>query len=226
MITRPGRSNGGWFAKWSMDALEWMGERCLWLGLWNPQNAGTTPHCSYCWNATYGESDTSLGVCVHCLGTGYQGGIRQAVWLPCLFNKLEPQVDMQQKRGTLETVKTTVSLPSCVSPMRNDIVVRCNGWRITSTGVQPLEVQCWRLTSIPQPMMVKDGFQRLSMERIMGWTSDTVVDETCPASSLMFTGLSVSPQHAGGYPVLEPATSTSIVFPYERGQEIIGGLNS
>lgn len=225
MITRPGKTNGGWFAKWSMDALEWMGERCLWLGLWNPQNSGDTPHCSYCWNTAYGESDTSLGVCVHCLGTGYQGGIREAVWLPALFNKIEPQVDMQQKRGTLETVKTTVSLPSCVSPMRNDIVVRCNGWKITDTGVTPLAVQCWRLTSIPQPMMIKDGFQRLSMDRVMGWTSDTVVDETCPASSLMFTGLSVSPSHAGGYPVLEPATSTSIVFPYSRGESILEGLN-
>lgn len=225
MITRPGRRNGGWFASWTMDALEWMGERCLWLGLYNPQNAGQTPHCSYCWNPTYGESDTSLGVCTHCLGTGYEGGIREAVWLPALFNKIEPQVDMQQKRGTLETMKTTVSLPSCVAPMRNDVVVRCNGWRITDSGVVPLAVRSWRLTSIPQPMMVKDGFQRLSMDRIMGWTADTVVDESCPASQLMFTGLSVSPQHAGGYPVLEPASEESIVFSYEKGQEILGGLN-
>ena len=226
MITRPGRQNGGWFSSWTMDALEWMGERCLWLGLYNPQNASQQAHCSYCWNEAYGESDTSLGVCPHCLGTGYEGGVREAVWLPCLFNRMEPQVDMQQKRGTLETMKTTVSLPSCVSPMRNDIVVRCNGWKITDTGVTPLAVQSWRLTSIPQPMMIKDGFQRLNMDRVMGWTADTVVDESCPASALMFTGLSVSPSHAGGYPVLEPATSESIVFPYEKGEEVLKGLQS
>ena len=97
------------------EALEAEGELALFYQMYNPQNAEGVPRCPYCSNPAYLQMDYagSQAICPYCYGTTFEGGIKQAYFLPLLFSKPEVR-DNHMPYGDLAEQVSNIYFPDFV----------------------------------------------------------------------------------------------------------------
>lgn len=157
----------------SQDACNYVGEQLLIINLWNPLNASSSlSHCSYCWNSAYGQSGSLTDIiCPYCYGTGYENGVRQLAYCMGIISVDSQKTVRNKQRGMLEEDAFKLILPAPLYVYPNDLIVRVNGWTLTTNGLVPQYMQILSVADSVQNAYVKDGNRFLGEDNRMGCTA-------------------------------------------------------
>lgn len=117
------------FARNVMDANAIVGERIVYCEMWNTQNAPKgLPRCKYCYDDVYAESDTTNGICKHCFGTTYIGGIKCARFTHAIVGAPDTTSLYDKAYGEFDAANYTCQVADDVVPHEKDYVLRIAGW--------------------------------------------------------------------------------------------------
>lgn len=154
----------------SQDACNYVGEQLLIINLWNPLNVPqNASHCSYCWNSAYGQSGPLNDIiCPYCYGTGYENGIRQLAYCMGIISIDSQKTVRNKQRGMLEEDSFKLILPAPLYVYPNDLIVRVNGWTLTTHGLVPQYMEILSVADSVQNVYVKDGNRFLGEDNRMG----------------------------------------------------------
>ena len=149
-----------WLQKGVQEVGQWVGEPCLVLAMYNPQNAPAEgiKHCPLCWSPIYKQSSTSGGICKACYGTGWEGGIKQGWFINAVRTNPSFTNNVDRKMGHLSGAKASLLLPGCCDVWEFDFVLFINGWEKTAEGnFKPMLKEAWQISTAPQSRFLKDG---------------------------------------------------------------------
>lgn len=180
-----------WLKKSVREALELNGELGIYYQMYNPQNAEGVPRCSHCFEAGYAQpySTAPQGICPYCFNTTYEGGIKQAFFVPLLFSK--PDIsDDHQPYGDLAQQRAKVYFPDYIESWEHDFVVRINGFNLVSENpfkITPSAVEVWKIQT-PQVSIVKDGLSQIgSFQKIGSHAVASLVNIPHPIAKMAFS---------------------------------------
>ena len=214
------------------EAQEILGEPALVVSMYHSQNAGNQPRCKYCYDDVYGQSSTSGGICPHCFGTSYEGGVR-ALWL-CPIVVSNPEFTQQyNNRGQMAEEWLNVQFPDYVETWQNDFLLRLNGWEtidnIDSEGqyvtMRPMISRAYQLDT-PTPIYLKDGNGYTGTKQRVGTKAQcAVVNTEHPIANLCLSGIPLDTlDFSMDIPVPEQNQNGALYLPYVNNVNLLNRI--
>lgn len=180
------------FAQWVQDAAQIVGERVIACEMWNSQNApASLPRCEYCYDDVYAQSDTTTGVCSHCFGTSYKGGIALAHFTSAIIGAPQTSSLYDQKNGELDIDTVKAQFSADVQLHEKDYVLRVHSWDVSNDGLMPVDADVWQVAANFSDSYLKDGFRDIGeSHRVGAQLTLSQVTQNNPIRNIIFNGMS------------------------------------
>lgn len=129
------------------EALFMLGENTQFVLLWTIEDfeAGDVARCSVCYVAggeiasAYGQTSDTL--CATCYGTTYEGGIKQTIIRPALWDFTEEEGSEESRRGLLLNQSADVQSTPDVKMRRGDWVIRGDNSRFQIQSLRATDLR-------------------------------------------------------------------------------------
>ena len=179
-----------WLQKAINEANQWVGEPCLVLSMWNPQNAPANgiSRCPHCWDTVYGNSEPDGNVCPYCYGTGWEGGIRKGWFINAVKSNPAYKNQVDKKMGRLAGADAVLLLPGVCDVWEFDYALFINGGQINDDGSHtPVAKEAWKISAPPQIKFLKDGSGNYSIALRAGEKTDVkAINMSHPITNITF----------------------------------------